>query len=58
MIHSSLDMIDELEWQTNQLYLKTVDNISKYSISSYVTPGCKFIEFSKKKKKNFLKFIL
>ena len=50
MIHSSLDMIDELEWQTNQLYLKTVDNISKYSISSYVTPGCKFIEFSKKKK--------
>jgi trafficking protein particle complex subunit 2 len=56
MIHSSLDMIDELEWQSNQLYLKVVDNVSKYFISTYVTPGCKTVFFLISKK--VIKFCL
>jgi trafficking protein particle complex subunit 2 len=39
IIHSALDLVDDLVWKTNQCYLKTVDNFKHQYISAYVTPG-------------------
>jgi len=39
IVHSALDIIEDLQWKTNQLYFKNIDNYDNYSISGYVTPG-------------------
>ncbi|RKP09715.1 trafficking protein particle complex subunit 2 [Thamnocephalis sphaerospora] len=37
--HSSLDVIEEMMWSTNALYLKTVDRYNDKTVSGYVTPS-------------------
>lgn len=39
IVHASLDVVEDVMWTTNQLYLKVVDNYYGYMISSMVTAG-------------------
>lgn len=57
MIHSSIDLLEELKWQSNnQFYFKNIENISKYLISGYVTPGCcKFLLLHENKNEESIK---
>ncbi|KAI4231408.1 MAG: hypothetical protein LQ349_005627 [Xanthoria aureola] len=38
LMHASLDYVDDLQWYTNQMYLKRIDHISHTHISAYLTP--------------------
>jgi len=39
IVHSSLDIVDELVWKTNSVYLKIVDRFGSSNISAFVTAG-------------------
>ncbi|KYQ89232.1 trafficking protein particle complex subunit 2 [Tieghemostelium lacteum] len=39
ILHSSLDIVEEHVWKSNNMYLKIIDKYNKYNISSYVTAG-------------------
>ncbi|CDK27755.1 unnamed protein product [Kuraishia capsulata CBS 1993] len=39
IVHSALDIVEEVQWKNNQLYLKTIDSFYGYQVSAYVTPG-------------------
>lgn len=39
ILHSALDIVEDLEWTTNNLYLKVVDNFYNYLVSAFVTGG-------------------
>jgi hypothetical protein len=39
MLHSSLDILDELKWQNNQFSFKAIDTVSKYTVSAFVSAG-------------------
>lgn len=39
IVHASLDIVEDVMWTTNQLYLKVVDNYYGYMISSMITAG-------------------
>ena len=39
ILHAALDMVDEVEWATPTLFLKTIDKFEDKSISAYVTQG-------------------
>lgn len=39
IVHASLDVVDEIQWNTPALYLKEVDKFYGYVISAFVTPG-------------------
>jgi hypothetical protein len=39
LIHAALDSVDDLVWQSNGLFLKTVDSSDSSTIMAYVTPG-------------------
>ena len=41
IIHSSLDVVDELVWKKPEMYLKAIDRIGDNSISSFVTASSK-----------------
>lgn len=44
IIHSSLDIVDELVWGTDKNYLKVVDRFNEWNVSCFVTPsGSKFM---------------
>ena len=50
ILHSALDMVDEMEWATPTLFLKTVDKFEDKTISGFVTPGrCIFLLMHDKK---------
>ncbi|KAL8928786.1 MAG: hypothetical protein Q9208_001564 [Pyrenodesmia sp. 3 TL-2023] len=38
LMHASLDYVDELQWHTNQMYLKRIDHFSSSHISAFLTP--------------------
>jgi trafficking protein particle complex subunit 2 len=42
ILHSALDIVEDLEWTTNNLYLKVVDNFYNYLVSAFVTGGSKY----------------
>ena len=37
IIHSSLDVVDELVWKKYDMYFKTIDRLGENYISSFVT---------------------
>lgn len=37
IIHSSLDIVEELQFETNSLYLQTVDKFNSMNISTFLT---------------------
>ncbi|KAL9650807.1 hypothetical protein ABK040_001857 [Willaertia magna] len=39
VLHASLDVVDEMQWSTNALYLKTIDKFNEYTIYGFVTGG-------------------
>lgn len=39
VLHAALDLVEEMEWTTPTLFLKTVDRFNEKPISAYVTPG-------------------
>ncbi|MCJ1269994.1 TRAPP subunit [Lobaria immixta] len=38
IVHSSLDIVDELQWLNNQMYLKRIDHFASSHISAFLTP--------------------
>ncbi|KAF2453948.1 Sedlin [Lineolata rhizophorae] len=38
VVHSSLDMVEELQWTTGQMYLKNIDRFHTSYISAFLTP--------------------
>lgn len=39
VVHAALDVVDDMQWTTPAMYLKTVDNFYSYMISAYITAG-------------------
>ncbi|KAI0128410.1 Sedlin [Xylariales sp. AK1849] len=39
IVHSSLDIVEEVQWGSNQLYLKHIDKFFNAYISCFITPG-------------------
>lgn len=39
VLHSALDIVEDVQWSTPTLYLKAVDNFYAYMISAFVTAG-------------------
>jgi hypothetical protein len=57
ILHSSLDVIEQVQWNTNNMYLKTVDRFNELSVTCLLTPSSKHIDvpskFSKFQMLNF-----
>ncbi|KAF2068366.1 hypothetical protein CYY_010309 [Polysphondylium violaceum] len=50
IVHSSLDIVEEHVWKSNNMYLKVIDKHNKFNISSYVTAShIKFMLLHEKK---------
>lgn len=39
VLHSSLDIVEELQWATSLCYLKSIDKFNNSMISTFLTPG-------------------
>ncbi|OZJ05713.1 hypothetical protein BZG36_01420 [Bifiguratus adelaidae] len=39
IVHSALDIVEEVQWNTQNLYLKVVDKFNEYLISVYLSVG-------------------
>eukprot|EP01070_Trichotokara_eunicae_P002672 Trichotokara_eunicae@DN2820_c0_g1_i1.p1 len=50
IIHTAIDMVDEVLWTTSNMFLKSVDRFNDYCVSAYVTAGhVKFLMLHKQK---------
>ncbi|KAK9448943.1 Sedlin [Limtongia smithiae] len=39
IVHSSLDIVEEIQWTSTGMYLKVIDKFYNYLISAYLTAG-------------------
>ncbi|KFY22211.1 hypothetical protein V493_06760 [Pseudogymnoascus sp. VKM F-4281 (FW-2241)] len=39
VVHSSLDIVEEVQWGTGQMYLKCLDRFYNNYVSCFITPG-------------------
>ena len=39
ILHSSLDVIDQIQWQQNTFYMKTIDKFNELSVTCLLTPS-------------------
>lgn len=39
VVHSALDIVEDVQWSKNSMYLKVIDNFSGFYVSAYVTPS-------------------
>ncbi len=41
ILHASLDVIDQIQWQQNTFYMKTIDRFNELSVTCLLTPSSK-----------------
>ena len=46
ILHSSLDVIDSLQWTTSNMYLRTVDRFNELSVTCLLTPSSKELSYT------------
>lgn len=39
IVHAALDVLEDVQWQTNSTYLKVIDRFNDFYISAYVLPS-------------------
>ena len=44
IIHSSLDVIDEIVWKKSDMYFRSVDRFGDSTISAFITASSKFLK--------------
>ncbi|KAG2386966.1 hypothetical protein C9374_002001 [Naegleria lovaniensis] len=53
VLHASLDVVEELQWTTNNLFLKSIDKFNEFNIYGFVTAGnVRFLLLFENDKKN------
>lgn len=56
ILHAAIDIVEDVQWRTNTLYLKVVDNFYGYLISAFITPGnIKFLLLHESKNEESIK---
>ncbi|KAJ9065127.1 TRAPP subunit [Entomophthora muscae] len=40
IVHGALDVVDDVMWDTKDLFLKNVDKFNDWQVSAYITPSC------------------
>ena len=42
ILHSSLDVVEQLQWTSNNMYLRTIDKFNELSITCLLTPSSNY----------------
>lgn len=43
ILHASLDVVDELQWTQQNLFLHKIDKYNDYAVSCHITAGCMYL---------------